>query len=323
MKYNKVKVFLNSIQKQPLLNPRQVIATWPAYQTMPKTRNFQTITLKLRVFLSLASSTIKMSAQERSRLKETKALKNSEKGKILVIGNGPSTGQMDIAKIRKFQENGGKISVMNNFWFGELDIEPDFHFITDPAYWSNEAKESEKTGLKLITNYLERNKKCILVQPVNRDPLISNLQRIIFTDARSAAGLFWFDSPIRPQSAPSSVALLSISTAKFLGFSSIYIVGFDTDTYKHFFVTEKNELHYDASTSYFYSQKIPHEKINSFNSGYGVINMKNLPIETISDALFASAVFLRDLRKMNDGRIYNIGNDRTNDAVPRARLEYE
>jgi hypothetical protein len=265
---------------------------------------------------------MKMTRHERNLLRNTKSRKNSESGMILVIGNGPSTRMLDIIKLVEFQKNGGKIAVMNNFWLGNIKITPDFHFITDPAYWSLTAKESEKQGLSLTINHLETSDNTILVQPVNRKPLIGDERRIIFTDPRSAAGLFWFDSPIRPQSSPSSVALLSISTAKFLGFNKIYIVGFDTDTYKNFFVNEKNELLYDASMSYFYSGEIAKEKKDSYNSGYGIISMKDLPVGTISDALYASAVFLRDLRRMNDGRIFNIGNDITNDSVPRAKFEH-
>ena len=48
--------------------------------------------------------------------------------------------------------------------------------------------------------------------------------------------------------------------------------------------------------------------------------MKDFPISSIPDALYAGAVFLRDMRRLNDGRFINVGGDATNDSAVRACL---
>ena len=300
---------------------RNIISEWPAYQTMPGVIHFQILKLKMRVMLSFISETLTMSQVIRRKLQSTKKLQGVFDGEILILGNGPSINNLDLEQIEAFQKFGGKVAVMNNFLLTKKkNIEPDFIFMTYPGYWDLNRQESESRGLDANIRHLREFQKCFLVQPAKYSNILEEESRTIFVDHRSIAGLCWVDSPVRPQASPSSVALTALSTAKYLGFQRIYFAGLDSDMYKRFFVDMLNEIYFDTSENYFYSTETKKMDDLSEKSGFGVISMEGLPVSSMSDALFAAAVFLRDFKRMNDGRFINVGGDFTNDAAPRACL---
>ena len=296
---------------------REELKNWPGYQQINDGRKFFRLKSQLRLTISFVSETFQMSRESRQKLKSTRLLKNSCKGKILVLGNGPSSKNISENQVRYFTSNGGKLLVMNGFINSDLSrtLKPDYYILVDPSFWDQDSFETQDFLFKFKAFAELKLQNCIIIQPAIRPKIMLEHDHYIYTDGRSLAGLCKFNQPHKPWCYPASVSLLAISTLKFLGYNEIYFAGLDADSYKNFFVNDLNTIMFDASQNYFYELSDDYsEKVGS-----QIREMRDWPLRHMSDALFAAAIFFRDQREILKNCI-NVGNDRTNDACSRASL---
>ena len=297
------------------------ISSWPGYQYVPDTGIFHKSKLRLRAGASFISETLRETPETRKRRRSARMKRNTERGEILILGNGPSVNNLTIQQILRFKSHGGKIAVMNGFLFSDLSEKflPDYYFIVDPAYWS--AEDGEGTALtEKLKKYIEEiNTGCVLVQPGSNPVLCEKHSNYFFIDGRSIAGLLRIAQPNRPWGLPASVAMMAISTLKYAGFETIYFAGLDSNTYKDFFVDDLNQVMFSAENNYFFTKDDIHgdEISKLFDEARP---MKDWPIRHMSDVLYAAAIFMRDLHWLAGENCINVGGDRTNDSAPRACL---
>lgn len=304
-------------ESQAGLFVRRHISTWPGYQQLPDTDFFHGIKMRLRAGASLFSATIRESSEIRTRRQAIESLRGKYKGDVLILGNGPSVNNLSLAQIMRFQNNGGQILVMNGFLYSELSkkILPDFYFVIDPDYWDSKSVEGSKLR-SAIQDYLENfNPNCLLFQTSTTELLCPKHGNTLFVDGRSIAGLKRWMEPNKPWGLPSSVALAAISTMKYFGFTNIYYAGLDSSSYLNFFVDDLSQVKYTSANTYFFSQTDD----DPFNASKAQ-GMGDWPLRHMADVFYAAAIFLRDFKDLSDGKCINVGNDRTNDASPRACL---
>ena len=297
------------------------ISSWPGYQFVPDTGVFHKPKLRFRAGASFISETLRETPETRKRRRSVKMKRNTERGEILLLGNGPSVNNLTIQQILRFQSYGGKIAVMNGFLFSDLSEKflPDYYFIVDPAYWRAEDREGTALTEKLKKYIEEINTDCVLVQP-GSNPLLSEKHlNYFFVDGRTIAGLLRIAQPNRPWGLPSSVAMMAISALKYVGFETIYFAGLDSNSYKDFFVDDLNKVMFSAENNYFFRQGDRHGDATSklFEEARP---MRDWPIRHMSDVLYAAAIFMRDLHWLAGENCINVGGDRTNDSAPRACL---
>lgn len=296
---------------------RRHISTWPGYQQLPDTGFFHGIKVRVRAAASFFSATVRENSEIRTRRRAIENLRGTYKGDVLILGNGPSVNNLTLAQIMRFQNNGGQILVMNGFLYSELSkkISPEFYFVIDPDYWNSKNAEGTKLR-KAIQDYLEKiNPNCLLFQTATAELLCPKHGNTLFVDGRSIAGLKRWGEPNKPWGLPSSVALAAISTMKYFGFENIYYAGLDSSSYLNFFVDDLSQVKYTSANTYFFSQN-DDDPFNESNAQ----EMGNWPIRHMADVFYAAAIFLRDFKDLSDGKCINVGNDRTNDASPRACL---
>jgi hypothetical protein len=294
---------------------RTKISRWPGYQQMnPGQRGFK-IKFYIRTVLSLISESLRMDEQTKSRLSETRALKSQNRGKVLILGNGPSCKNLTIEQIRRFRSLGGKVLVMNDFVRSDLaqQVIVDFYAIVDPEYWKEDSPSIREFRI-MLDGFIEKSKSGLtIIQPAFRPNLSPGHNKYIYLDGRNVSGLLKWSQPHRPWGYPASVALMSISCMRYIGYQEIYFAGLDSDSYKNFFVDELNTLYFDSSFNYSYSEVLHGDSTN-------VRPMKDWPLNNMADVLFAASIFFRDLKRILGDNAVNVGTDKTNDSCPRACL---
>jgi hypothetical protein len=108
----------------------------------------------------------------------------------------------------------------------------------------------------------------------------------------------------------------AISFLSFLGYKPIYVNGLDASFHTTISVNKANEmfmhidkLYGDQKDEYIFDRS---PQINTSN--------RDVPPRSVSELLAAESVMLRDLNFYSHHGLVNIGDDTTNDALPRASL---
>jgi hypothetical protein len=319
--YIMIVEFFENLRSRPIsLKLRKKISAWPGYQHVPLDLR-RSYLLKLRILLSLVSETLRMDRETKRRIHQTRKLKGSVSGDVLIIGNGPSSLGLTKAQLHRFRQNGGKIAVMNSFYRTNLAtaIEPDYYFVGDPEYWNptNPANKDFRSDFRAYVEGLENG--CFIVQPANQSLIVEDHPRVLFLDFRSVAGLRRIARPDKPWGLPSSIAMIAIATMRFFGHKTIFFSGLDSNMHNYFFINHRNEILFDTNEYYSYSSKQKNSRRQELNAP-GVHPMYNEPIRHMADLLYAQAIFFRDLYWLCKKDCVNVGNDETNDAAPRACL---
>jgi hypothetical protein len=277
--------------------------------------------MKVRVLLSFFSVSVRLEKSFRERLSETRKLRGTKSGEVLLIGNGPSAKGLTLAQAERFKRQGGKIAVMNNYYRSELStlISPDYYFVVDPEFWKPSHEENANFKEEFGQYIRKFAAGCTIIQGAGQTPILAAEDKYIYLDGRSVAGLVRIARPDKPWGLPASVTMLAISTLRYLGHTRIYFTGLDSNMHNHFFINHKNEILFDTNEYYSYSRNQRNDDRQDPGSP-GVQPVINDPIRHMADLLYAQGIFLRDLYWLCSNDCVNVGNDQTNDAAPRACL---
>ena len=200
----------------------------------------------------------------RKDLKSIKKLKNTKMGPALVMANGPRLK----SAIENFKINSPEICditskfAINFYALGQelIQIEPNYYVLTDPTEFHNPINSTHKNNLnKLFTKLNERKITCFYPVNFNIKNLqikYKNIQFIGFVNIYSPSSKN-FSNATKIHGMPTLSAYYSIMLALHLGYSPIYIAGFDNDSFKTIrrvhndFNLELNYIHFfGPSTNY-------------------------------------------------------------------------
>jgi len=292
----------------------RTLLRFPSYYTPPRANAFLPSGRFVRSLAVFIDGVIRNGRQERNRISTTKKMRNTCEGSVLLLGNGPSARNLSESAIKWFVKQGGKVAVMNNFLTYKSDpsFEIAYYFLVDPGYWSPIMKSDKELMLNLI-NFVRFNQTNIsIVQPASSTLLIESHEHYIFIDTRPAMGVTRNSSPVKPWGLTSSVALHAISTLKYLGFRQLFFAGLESNLYRNFQVTDLNEIYLNLEDLHSYEAN---KRSNELS-----LSMKDYPISSMEQMLYAASINFRDFREVAEGFAINVGGDTTNDTCPRASL---
>lgn len=285
---------------------RSFVRKAPQYQHMPSGGIFSKIWQWFAGFAYFLKQEILYFRKSRNRLQPLRKMKNSKKGKpVLIIGNGPSSLTLTNDQVVKLRLQDAEVISMNNFDKMEISttIIPDYHFLLDPDFQDVKNGRSES-----IQAYLKSHPEICLIQSSLISKPIKWTNQTLFVNGIQAVGLWKSDSPLKANTYPQGVFFSALKFAHFLGYGTIYVTGVDNSYYKNHFHNQLGEV------------IVITEGIHSYTHEIGGKYEKTIPYLTrnMSDVLFAHAIFLRDLKKFSKGKtIINVGlTDWTNDAFP-------
>ena len=228
----------------------------------------------------------------------------------LIIANGPSVNNLNIAKVLEAQTS-GEIDVFALNWFPLSDLAktlvPDFFCLTDPL--NRPGSETVFKGHKSekIWSYINSHPQIKLILPHNwlkYDQLIKNKVEI-WIDDRELVGWSRSNSVLRSRGYSSVTAHKTIAAAIHMGYRTIYLIGLDNSVFKNVIVNERNEL--GDNPSHFYDS----EKSKD-------IRRQHLYPNGMQSLLYNYSTIFIDLKNsFQSENIYNIDESSLTDAFPK------
>jgi hypothetical protein len=163
--------------------------------------------------------------------------------RALLIGNSPSSNQLDIQIIKELQRTRNlEVFVMNSFYKSSLSlgIDPDYIILSDPTHLSS-CNSSED-----LWTWMRNNENLKIVCPASWETTLSSESSLVnpvyyFNDDEA---LFKTRSinPTKPRSYPSLTAMKGLAVVGFMGYQSICIIGIDNSQFESFSCDANNRI---------------------------------------------------------------------------------
>jgi hypothetical protein len=294
-----------------------MFAKLPAYQSVPEISLTFVLKQRLRLIALYFGSIIFTTKEQRRRLQNTKKLRDTKRGKSVVLcASGPGGDKfLDDLVLKNRSLNEIDVAVVNSFYKSKFsdNVSPNYYFLSDPHFWS-ETSSAEESRIGII-NFLKKNSLCYLVVPFLNESLIEISQTHFLNN------LVYFKknkklSPIRGNMVPSSVVFHAISFLSYLGYAPIYINGLDVSFHTSAEVNKANELILLENKLY---GNLKDEYVAKETRRLNLTTRDSLPL-SFSGLLISESIMLRDLNFYSHCGLVNIGEDSTNDSIPRACL---
>ena len=231
------------------------------------------------------------------KIRKLKNFKNIKKGKsAFVFAGGPSVDQLDINKVKEYQNNGFDVFAGNSFINSKLGeiASPNYYFISDDKFFKKPStgvvyeenlravKKIEDMGIPCFfphryAKYVKRSKNFYIFN--DTIDLFSNN----ITDLT------------KPRPYVSMTLYKGLSLACFMGYSKIYICGFDNDYFKNYKCNENNDIFYEDK--HFYTEEIGENTIRKVD--------KNVH-QSMSSLLLHISTLFSGLEKFKNYPIVNL-----------------
>ncbi len=245
------------------------------------------IYIKLRVLAEFIVFTL----PNINRINQIKKLRNTKIGKnVFVFANGPSLNKIDPYKIKRYQDLGFDVFAGNSYinsQFANIVI-PNYYIYSDPVHFG------KKCNNEIYEKYFKDVKKTLelgitLFIPHRFCKGINWAKTYVFNDSFDIFSNNVIDMTKRKGYVPMTL-YKALSTAAYMGYEKIYIIGFDNDYFKHLQVDEKNNIYYldnhfyDKNNSDLTKRKeeihysMGEVLLNTSLLFFGLENFKKLPI---------------------------------------------
>lgn len=253
--------------------------------------------------------------RERARRIETlRRLSNTKKEKeALVLGLGPSLGQLDPSKLSRLQREGSiEIFAVNAFAMSSLStaLTPNHYVLTDPAYFGGDVGHYQSTSRaspQLVWDYLADHPEINIYIPHDRcAPTSIASSRILYSNSLGLQGFSRNVSPVRPRGYLAITAYTALAISTWFGYNRIFVMGIDNTQFRSMRLSAGMKVSLGASHAYTEDDGAANE-IAIFRAS-GVAGF----FEDVS-RLFA------DLRLFSDFPIENLDETTLVDAFPIAR----
>ena len=186
-----------------------------------------------------------------SSIQKIKGFKNTKTGKsAFVFAGGSSISKLDIDKIKFYKKEGYDVFAGNSFLASNLgsEVNPDYYFLSDDKFF----KDLNKANQKVVDKIVELGIPVFLPHRFAKFAKRRN-NEFIFNDT-----IDLFSNNIadltKPRPYVSMTLYKALSLSCFMGYSNIYICGFDNDYFKKYQCNNKNEIFYEDR--HYYTEEI-------------------------------------------------------------------
>lgn len=212
--------------------PTGALPTQHSYRGLSITK---LIGLKLRVLAKFCVMLLKNPRQRRERLLALRRLRGTQGGEsILVLGLGPSAGNLSIEAICERQAAGNlKVISVNHFFESSFarKMVPDYYVLADPYFFGKHSARG--TNWHDVWEYLSAHPEITVFVPERYDaPADAMPQRLFYFNSLGLEGFSKSIDPTRPRGYLSMTVYSALSLAGFLGFSRILISGIDNTQFR-------------------------------------------------------------------------------------------
>ena len=238
-------------------------------------------------------------------LRRTQRLKGSKVGKqALVLANGPSVAKLDPAKISRLQrESGLEVFAVNSFISSPMAdiVKPDYYLLSDPAFFQPDKFPHLTDRLtRDMTRLAEADIPCFV--PLERYNGVAFRQKYGYYDR---GNLFLNNITITgPRSYISMTSYKALAAACFMGYSQIFICGFDNDYFLNVVIDEHNEMYY--IDRHFYDKP-----------GATPTRVRDTDAHSMGELLYSHHFLFKDLEKFQQYPIVNLSKDSLVDCFPK------
>lgn len=279
----------------------------PLYQQYPKRQISDAIWQRIAGFLYAVKMQINLGRHIRLRLRRLRQLEGTCKGKrAMVIANGPSSNDLTEFQIKNLIDSGFEFIVMNDFYKNNRlssQINPSYYCLGDPYYLIASENFSN------FQNYFNAHLDCVEVRPATLDDTYLFSRNALYYNPIPGAGFTRRFTPLHWRAYPDGILFVALCLAKFLGYSTVYVIGAENSMYKHHYFSSEMRIKHRISGLHSYQDDIEETETIPFIT------------RSMSDVLFAHARFLEDLKRLCSHFAINVGqSDETNDALPKACL---
>jgi len=179
----------------------------------------------------------------RGFLSKTLSLSSSASNRrALVIGNGPSQGNLESSELNNFVKQGGETFCVNNWNLNVKlsDHVPSWMVFSDPFTFEKKEPNSDK-----LIDYLKNNSSIKIIVPTN---MIKTIQKIgllnqIFCFVDVELSIWKGINPLFPRGYMSLTLYKALAWSIYLGYKSIGVIGMDNTLPKNIYNNEDNKVH--------------------------------------------------------------------------------
>ena len=267
------------------------------------------------IALCALQSVIYMKSIRKSR-KVNRKIHSSKQGKTaLIIAGGPSSGFLDIDQVISEQSN-GDLDVFAMNWYSHTKLAnfviPDFYVLSDPINMPDSKAVYKGRKCQEIWDQIDKWGGINLIVPNfwYKRMQNSNYEVSCYVDERELIGFSKSASICKPRGYCSMTAYKAIAAAEYLGYENIYLIGFDSTSFKSTYIDSENRM-FESMNNLADDSKTPNVDLSTqFPAG-------------MSDLMHAYAqVFLDARRCFKNKRILNIQPDSYLDAFSKIETKY-
>lgn len=259
---------------------------------------------KVRVLIVFLVRRVAQGGGRTSALSELRERRNSASGKaVLVVGNGPSAGELNPNEIARWQNDQRLVVVATNYFLSTplaKKITPDY------LVWADDVFDPLHEGSAKQWELAQAREETSLVVPWTWKSGLSEemCSRVLFFDNDSLESITKNISPLKPRGYHGSTGVKALAFAIHLGGNQTLLSGVDLSNFKNFSVDESNEIWRGPA----------HVK----GADSGTMRISEFALLGISDTLYSAASELRYLRThFADHDVVNLGSTSLIDAFPR------
>jgi hypothetical protein len=232
-------------------------------------------------------------------LRASRVLKGTKSGPALIAAAGPSLSYIEDSTFLQFRRLGSLFGI-NHYLTTPVgkSTPPNYLVLNDEPFWKG-GDPSMINSLAQICEFIEAEKIDHIVQPAHMTKLFEGAKTIYFHGI-PLTGMHLGHSIDRTNSIPNITLFHAIATAKYLGYSPIYLAGFDL-SYTKFLVTD--------TEGYWL---LPHHHGSGFEPRIPLSNFRR----SLSDLFGSMAFQIHALKEFKDIAV-QVGHASYIDTLPR------
>ncbi|GAA4408751.1 hypothetical protein GCM10023187_31130 [Nibrella viscosa] len=238
-------------------------------------------------------------------LQQTRRLKGSKRAKqAIVLANGPSVAKLDPQKIARLQqESGFEVFAVNSYISSPLAevVVPDYYLLSDPAFFYPERYPH-------LTERLQRDMALLSQTDITCFVPLEHYRKAPFRKKfgyYDRGNLFLSRITITgPRSYISMTSYKALAAACYMGYSQIYICGFDNDYFLNLMVDEHNDMYY--IDKHFYDRP-----------GAAPSRVRDTHANSVGELLYFHHYLFKHLEKFKNYPIVNLNRQGLVDSFPK------